>query len=327
VNDATRIRWSLTGPAEVLAAVPYLLGFHPTDGDTVCLALRDRRVLGVARTDLPAPGTDPVAIRTHLTHMTTHFTQAKATDLILVGYGPAERVTPVMDAAVMVAAEAGLGLFELLRLTGGRYHSYLCDNPACCPPEGRVFDPSSSVVAPQATLGGHAPLPDRQRYLAQIAPVTGPARQAMRQASERARARLERELGPVGVAQVDSVVSRLGAAALDSALAGPDRWPLPVEEAAWLILLLTHPSVRDQAWERTQGHSEHLDLWMDLTRRAEPCLLGNTAGICALSAFEEGKDLLGRAVLDRIVHEDPTHPLATVVTAPVGEPDGHADRC
>ncbi|MDT4993731.1 MAG: hypothetical protein QOH97_3623, partial [Actinoplanes sp.] len=47
----------LRGPAEIVAAVPYLLGFHPTDSFVVLAVHRDHLV-SVLRLDLPEAGTD-----------------------------------------------------------------------------------------------------------------------------------------------------------------------------------------------------------------------------------------------------------------------------
>lgn len=319
MDDLTTTRWSITSPADLLVAVPYLLGFHPDDGDAVWIAYRDQQLRWMGGTGLPDPGTDPTEIRTVVTAILATFAQMHATSMMMVGYGRSEQVTPLADAVPAIAEQTGITIGDLLRVTGNRYFSYQCTNPACCPPEGKVLDPTGNVIAAQATLGGYVALPNRQQYLDQVAPIIGAARQAMAQATVRARSRLTRVLDTWRATPTDTVITNLGQRAIDAALADPRRWPLPDDEAAWLILLLTHDGVRDLAWIRSGGHPEHLALWLDLTRRAEADLLGNTAGICALSAFEQGKDSLGHAALDRIIHDNPAHPLATVATTGIDD--------
>ena len=51
---------AVRSPADLIAAVPYLLGFHPADS-VVAVALRGRQIIFAARADLPEPGADPVA--------------------------------------------------------------------------------------------------------------------------------------------------------------------------------------------------------------------------------------------------------------------------
>jgi hypothetical protein len=38
--------------------------------------------------------------------------------------------------AVVAAEAAGLGVLDAITVANGRWRSYECDNPSCCPPEG-----------------------------------------------------------------------------------------------------------------------------------------------------------------------------------------------
>lgn len=319
MDDITSNRWSIASPADLLVAVPYLLGFHPDDGDAVWIAFRDQQLRWMEGTGLPDHGTNPAEIRDVVTAILATVAETNATSIMLVGYGPAEQVTPLADAVRVVAEQTGITIGDLLRVTGNHYYSYQCADPACCPSEGRILDPGGSTIAAQATLDGFVALPNRRQYLNQIAPITAAARQAMTKATARARSRLERALDTDRATPADTVITDLGQNAINATFADPNRWPLPDDEAAWLTLLLAHDGVRDLAWIHSSGHPEYLSLWLDLTRRAEPDLLGNTAGICALCAFNQGKDILGHAILDRIIHDDPTHPLATVAATGIDE--------
>ena len=65
MNSTEPARLSVRSPADMVAAVPYLLGFHPADS-VVVVAVRGRRVVFAARGDLSAPGTDPGPAARHL---------------------------------------------------------------------------------------------------------------------------------------------------------------------------------------------------------------------------------------------------------------------
>jgi hypothetical protein len=54
--------------ADLVAAVPYLIGFHPGDGSLVVIACRDSRVVFAARGDLPAPGSPASQLREFTDH-------------------------------------------------------------------------------------------------------------------------------------------------------------------------------------------------------------------------------------------------------------------
>ena len=129
-------RVRLSSPADILAVVPHLLGFHPARSLVVVGAggPRQRIELGF-RYDLPDPP-DAAVTREIAGHATAVLAHRKITTAIAIGYGPGRLVTPVIDGFAATARRGGLEVPELLRVQDGRYWSYLCRNPACCPAEG-----------------------------------------------------------------------------------------------------------------------------------------------------------------------------------------------
>src|SRR5256885_11776157 len=103
----------LSYPADALAAIPYLLGFHPA-ASVVVLAIRGQTTVLTARHDLPldqtAPAPAPTLTRAEpgptvadmVAHLVTTVCQQAATAAIVVGYGAAGPVR----AAVMPLASA-----------------------------------------------------------------------------------------------------------------------------------------------------------------------------------------------------------------------------
>ena len=176
MNSTEPARLSVRSPADMVAAVPYLLGFHPADS-VVVVAVRGRRVVFAARGDLPAPGADPGPAARHLAQVVARQDADAAT---VVGYGPAARVTGVVDAIGDALTAAGLVVLDALRVTEGRWFSYLCVEPSCCPPEGTSYDPAASQVSAAAVFAGQVALPDRAALAAQVSPLDGPVRLAMR---------------------------------------------------------------------------------------------------------------------------------------------------
>ena len=119
----TRVR--LSSPADVLAAVPHLLGFHPARSLVVIGAggPRGRIRLGF-RYDLPDLP-DAGAARRIADHAVALLAERRATTVIAVGYGPGRLVTPSMDVFAAAARRRGLAPRELLRVEDGRYWSEL----------------------------------------------------------------------------------------------------------------------------------------------------------------------------------------------------------
>ncbi|MCO5974526.1 DUF4192 domain-containing protein [Actinoallomurus soli] len=204
----------LRSPADVVAAIPYLVGFHPTDSVVVlCCGGSDGAY--AIRLDLTA--SDAL-----LDHVTELITRRRPADVILTGYGPGARVTPVVERVGDRLTRDGVRLREVLRVEDGRYWSYLCTDPACCPPEGTFVDVRGSAVAAAAIAGGLVALPDREELARMIAPVGG---EAMRQATDRA----ERRLTSWAAAIATGSGGMTGEAAVTSGDGIPDGTPTNLE--------------------------------------------------------------------------------------------------
>lgn len=303
---------AVRSPADLIAAVPYLLGFHPADS-LVVVAMQDKRVTFVARGDLPDPGTPAGPIADHLVAAVR---RQDATTTLTLGYGPAERVTPAMDQLRAALNQSGLRVLDALRVTGGRYWSYLCTEPTCCPSEGTPYDTSSSEVSAAAVFAGEVALPDRAALVAQVAPVGGLASVALRQAAERADHRLAELLdrAPTDDLLGSRAIRVAGREAVRAAL-DPRRGdsPLSDDEVSWLALLLTDLPVRDDAWARTDGVEQHIALWTDVVRRAQPELVAAPASLLAFAAWRAGRGSLAVVALERALAARPDYSLALLL--------------
>src|SRR6185312_8134199 len=81
-------------------------------------------------------------------------------------------------------AKAGIAMTELLRVENGRYWSYVCVDPACCPPEGTPFDIADHPAARALQAAGGRVLADRTALAATVAAVGGQVGAAMRRATK-----------------------------------------------------------------------------------------------------------------------------------------------
>ncbi|MEU9827665.1 DUF4192 domain-containing protein [Micromonospora chersina] len=303
MNSTERPRLAVRSPGDLVAAVPYLLGFHPADS-VVVVAMRGRRVVFAARGDLPEPGTDPRPPARHLAEVVARQGTDAAT---VIGYGPAARVTAAVDAVGQALDRTGLLVLDALRVTDGRWWSYLCAEPACCPPEGTPYDPAASEVSAAAVFAGQVALPDRAALAAQVSPLGGPVRVAMRQATARAHRRL------AGLADAPSIRSA-GVAAVRTAFRRHRRGErLGDDEVAWLTVLLTHLPVRDHAWSRTDGRDADISLWTDVLRRAEPELIAAPGSLLAFAAWRAGHGAVAAVALERVLAAHPGYSLAVLL--------------
>lgn len=312
-------RFSLRSGADLIAAVPYLLGFHPADS-VVVVGMRGPRVTFVARADLAGLAGSAAAAR----HLAVVVAQQRTDRATVLGYGPASRVTPAVDAVRQALAEVGVGVLDALRVTDGRYWSYLCQEPGCCPSDGTAYDSGTSQVAAAAVLAGQVALPDRAALVAQVASVEGDERARLRRATRRAGRRFadlvartpgaDRSGRQSGRRPGGRSVRAAGSIAIRAAQRRHRRGErLDDDEVAWLSWLLTDQTVRDLAWARTDGRATDITLWADLFRRAEPELIAAPGSLLAFAAWRAGEGALAAVALERVLAPHPDYSLALLV--------------
>jgi len=298
--------------AGVLAIVPRLLGFTPHHSLVVVGITAEGQLQLAFRYDLPSPpAADMAAAMTG--HALSVLAQQELPVAVVVGYGPGAAVTPLADAFRAAAPGAGVRLHDVLRVQEGRYWSYLCTNPACCAPEGVVFDPDADPAARALTAAGLRVLPSREALAATIAPVTGTGENDLLHAAkqaERAAARLVTRKGPEALVQPGLTAVR---AAIGLYRDGGS--VVPAIGFAWLALVLRQLRIRDDAWARMdpQHQPAHQRLWTDVVRRAQPGYLAAPASLLAFTAWQAGNGALANLALDRALADQPDYSMALLL--------------
>ncbi len=180
--------------AGVLAVIPYLLGFHPSSSLVVIgIEPPGGQIKLAFRYDLPDPPDADLAGEI-AAHAIAVLARQQLGVVIAVGYGPGALVTPVAEQFRVGLRSTGITLHDLVRVEDGRYWSYFCDNPLCCPAEGAPFDALAHPAAAALTTAGIPAYPDRASLSRSLAPVSGPAADSMGQATQRALRRAEQLL-------------------------------------------------------------------------------------------------------------------------------------
>lgn len=300
----------LRSPEDILEAIPYVLGFEPTDC-LVALSLRGpRRRLGLTlRVDLVDPaGTDLVAEQ-----VVGALRADRAESVLLVGYGQeASHIDPLVAAVQSRLDTARIAVPEALRVVPGRWTSYTCANPACCPTEGtpvrdRLRAPGH--VGPAAVAAGQQVLPGREALVATLAPVTGLLRCAMEPALDRELDRLQLQtptLARSSYAQRTVGLVRTTLERNPSVEDGPTSpLELGVDDAARMIVGLTDATARDACLDGFEPFGPELGvhlsgeaalpahlrpeagrLWSELVRRAvRPGLVAPPATLLAWNRY------------------------------------------
>jgi hypothetical protein len=313
---STRHRLRLGQPSDLLAMIPFMLGFHPSES-LVVVAMRDTTVAFGARDDLPPAGWEPPPEQAD--YLIDVVRRQRCNRVLLVGYGPDDRVSPALAALAAAFRAASVTVLESLRAEGGKYWSYLCTNDRCCPSQGTPYDVSTSEVAAAWTLEGRVAWRDRAEYEAQILPVSGPTRAAMGRATAAAHTSLLALLTAAADEEhAEAMLHDAGhlaiSAALDRQLNGE---PPTDEQAAWLSVLLQSIPIRDMAWGLIRGDEtslrQHRALWQEVLRRAEPDLVAAPASLFAFAAWRDGDGAIARLALERALVADPGYRMANLL--------------
>lgn len=156
---------TVRGAADLICAVPYLLGFHPADS-LVVVGLDAGTVVVTIRVDLEIAVTDPGAVGDSLAGMR----RGGASQLVVLVYDDmaapylgqetlawTDLVLDVIDMAQALEVEVS----EVILVAEDRYWSYPCYGRGCCPDEGTAVVTATSEIPARATYAGMVALPDR----------------------------------------------------------------------------------------------------------------------------------------------------------------------
>jgi len=300
-------------PAGLIAVVPYLLGFTPQASLVVIgVSPRRGRVKLAFRYDLPDPP-DPAGAGAIAGHAFGVLARHRIAFAVVIGYGPGPLVTPLADAVRAASARTGVSLRDVLRVQEGRYWSYLCGDPSCCPVGGVPVHAADHPAVQAMTAAGAQALPGREALAATLAPVTGPDAWAMARATRRA----ERDAaGMAAAAEGLHVLDREGLSAVQAAItAYRNGQTVSRSKHAWLSVVLTRLPVRDDAWARMDpAHRQaHARLWTDLVRCAQPGYIAAPASLLAFTAWQSGNGALANIALDRALADTPGYSMAELI--------------
>jgi hypothetical protein len=319
---AAKVQLRAASPDAVLAVVPHLLGFYPSRS-LVVLGLGDQcRVVVTFRYDLPDPVDGQLAADI-AAHAGFVLDRERISACLLVGYGPEEVVAPVIGPVAARLAEDGVELHEVLRADAGRYWSMLCDDPACCPAEGRSYDPGSHPAAAAMAAAGLGAQPDRDalaRTLQRpagsadlISRATGQALLRLAQLSDLAEAHGDNDpqlrVTRAGRQEIQRAIRRYRAGgSIDS-----------IGHLAWLAVLLADLRVRDDAWARMDPayQAQHCRLWTDVLRAAALDYAPAPASLLAFAAWQGGNGALASMAVDRALNADPGYSMAHLLAGAV----------
>lgn len=304
----------LRGPGDVAAALPHLCGFVPSES-LVLVALQGSRsrVRLTLRVDLPPPDQERPLVDEVVLRM--RHADAEAVLLVVCTDGSSDagglprrqlvrRLRRALD-------RAGVGCDDALLIRDGRWWSYCCKNPRCCPVEGTPVEAAGgqglTLLRAQSALQGRAVLASRAELVEALAPPTGSEAAALARMFDAADA----ERAGDGADRANA-----GAAALQEwrrALAGAGEPPLELADslAARLATSLGDLVVRDEVLTWLLDDDDALLTLLLAVAARSPAPWD--APVCALLgwvAHGRGDGGMANVALDRALASQPGYSLA-----------------
>jgi hypothetical protein len=298
---------TLTSPHDLLAAIPFLIGYHPIDS-LVLVSIKEDCVGMAMRIDYPIDQSEAA-----FDLCATHISAEEAEGALIVAYQPHGRSDGdhVLAQTTAALSRAGIAIYESILIADGSYRSVLCHDVTCCPIEGRPVPPlDSSRIAMESVVAGH-PMP-----FATFADLGASVRSNLL-------AQEEQWLERVQKSYVDPTDSDLNNLQRDGATAVIDlandfiAHGISTDQdlIAHALGRLSEIQVRDFALgshdlDSADGYRR---MWMHLLRSAPPGFVAPVASLAAAIAYEYGDGALARAALDRAFTDAPTYSLALLL--------------
>jgi hypothetical protein len=304
----------------ILAVVPHLLGFHPASSLVVLgIGGPHSRIRLAFRYDLPDP--PQAALSADIaSHAVTVLCREHLTMAVVIGYGAGPAVSGVVDVVAPALREAGIAMQDALRVEDGRYWSYLCQNPRCCPPGGVPYNPAAHPAAAVLAAAGLTVRSDRAALVGTLARAPESI-EPMIHATERARRRaarlIEETLSVTADGDPLQAIADAGRRSVRQAVAKYRRGGEvnDHDEIAWLGFTLTDLRVRDDAWARMdpQFNEAHQRLWTHLLHQLPAEFTPAPAALLAFVAWQAGDGALASIAIERALDADPSYSMALLI--------------
>ncbi len=301
----------LSGPADLIEAVPFLLGFHP-QRSLVLLGLGGdggRRVTVTARMDLDdvSDGLDDTLCAV---------ARSGADAVVAILYAANVDDQSWVDLIYRAARDIDLEPIDVLRVDAGRWRSLQCEDTRCCPPDGRPLAGNASSTAAAATYAGLVAWPDREQLARTLDPCGDDDRAALLPLLEDAEEDAMRAILAGGQERRRRADKRAIFAAARDADRTLFRAELAGTQLARFATALADVAVRDPVWLAVdQGRLCGRALWAELARRVPAPYDAPALFLFGWAEWRSGNGVLAGIAAERALRSDPDYTAADLLLA------------
>ena len=294
-------------PHDLLAAVPFLIGYHPKDS-LVLISVKEGALEMAMRIDYPI---NPPAGAYQL--LASHLKRDHAESALIVAYQPEGQSNgeEVLRNAADAVANLEIPIKELLLVSDGRWRSLMCQKESCCPPEGTPLEEfeNSRIAAEQVVNGKPLPYADSDGLSHSIA-----ALEKSKDINWNAQVigfRINPDDMDLNPKQRDGAESIL----LLADFYIQDGHCTDYDLIARVLGRLSDIQVRDFALgcHNEKTLSAYWAMWRDLMRLAPPKFIAPVASLFAAIAYENGEGALAHRAIDRAIEDQPDYSLARLL--------------
>jgi hypothetical protein len=287
------------GPADLLALIPFQLGFHPAES-AVTVFVRSGRVKMTARVDLPPPAAAAEFAR----QLRGLARQHDVDELVLFAYSAQPDPARALLVGLLRALPARL-VRDALYVDGSRWWSLTCDQ-ACCPAEGTPYDVASHWLAAEAVYAGMTVRASRDELAATL---DGPSAAELARLDDLATEvldELEQLAAPRMAAERLVRTVRSGAA---------DPNGLDDRTCMALALLVTDLHLRDLAWAMISPDEaeKHVEVWLRVVNRVPPELSAAPLALLGMAGWISGHGALLNCCADKIRDQHPGYSMGRLL--------------
>lgn len=280
-------------PADLLAAVPCILGFQP-EQSLVMLTFGGSSGAFHARVDLPDAPDHVSEVVGMLVSAAAHH---QVPGVAIIAYtADAELACHAVDELVAALGAEGVDVAEQLRAHDHEYWPLWPELRDGAP--ARPFDPESHRFRAEAVVRGQVVHGSREELAATLEPAPSRAVAVAAKAAARRRG-------------VQTVAEALWLHATVLRHARECTLPTP-QEAGRLLADLARIDLRDVAWVAMDDTDpdDWLDLWSQLSRSAPKRLRPAPAALLAFAAWRAGHGALAWCAIDQCRDADPSYSMA-----------------
>ncbi|MEY2597203.1 MAG: hypothetical protein RL182_286 [Actinomycetota bacterium] len=294
-------------PHDLLAAVPFLIGYHPTDS-LVLISVKSDSLEMAMRIDFPI---NPPEGSYQL--LASHLKRDNSEGALIVAYEPEDSLAgpDVLHNIADAVASLDIPIRELMLVRNNRWRSLLCNDEKCCPIVGNQIQEfaNSRIAAEQVASGKVLPFSDSEGLTHSIS--SSLMAKDINWNAQVVGFRVEPDANNLNELQRDGAESILLLADFYS----QNGFCKDYDLIARVLGRLTDIQVRDFALgcHTEETLNSYWAMWRDLLRIAPPKFVAPVASLFASIAYENGEGALAHRALDRAIEDEPEYSLARLL--------------